>query len=130
VVKHAGVGAACKVEVYYGAIVLGVRVTDNGGGRQAEYAPAVLIAGPGHGIIGMRERAHLCGGEFEAGPLADGGFAVAVTLPVPVPDDSVVAGRMVAGPVADTTVRADGTGHDDQAAAARAVGARSAEGQR
>jgi signal transduction histidine kinase len=36
----------------------------------------------GHGIIGMRERAHLCGGELIARPLADGGFQVTASLPL------------------------------------------------
>ena len=30
----------------------------------------------------MRERAHLCGGVFSAGLLADGGFEVIATLPL------------------------------------------------
>jgi signal transduction histidine kinase len=37
----------------------------------------------GHGIIGMRERAHLCGGKFSARPLAEGGFQVTASLPLP-----------------------------------------------
>jgi signal transduction histidine kinase len=36
----------------------------------------------GHGIIGMRERAHLCGGELIARPLAEGGFQVTASLPL------------------------------------------------
>ena len=36
---------------------------------------------PGHGLVNMRERARLEGGELEAGP-ADGGFRVRATLPV------------------------------------------------
>jgi signal transduction histidine kinase len=35
---------------------------------------------PGHGLVNMRERARLQGGEFEAGPV-DGGFRVRATLP-------------------------------------------------
>jgi signal transduction histidine kinase len=132
VVKHAGVGAACTVEVYYGAIVLGVRVTDNGAGRQGEYATTVTTAGPRHGIIGMQERAHLCGGEFDAGPLADGGFQVAVTLPVPAADDPVDAGPVAAGPVAARPPvtgagRLDAVGHGDMTIGA---GTGLAEGQR
>jgi signal transduction histidine kinase len=38
--------------------------------------------GPGHGLIGMRERAELHGGTFSAGPAAGGGFAVLATLPL------------------------------------------------
>src|SRR5581483_3986170 len=36
----------------------------------------------GHGLVGMAERVALFGGELSAGPLAEGGFAVRVTLPV------------------------------------------------
>ncbi len=38
--------------------------------------------GTGHGIIGMRERASLYGGEIRAEPRATGGFGVFATLPV------------------------------------------------
>jgi signal transduction histidine kinase len=37
---------------------------------------------PGHGLVNMRERARLEGGELEAGPV-DGGFRVHAVLPVP-----------------------------------------------
>jgi signal transduction histidine kinase len=36
----------------------------------------------GHGIIGMRERVSLCGGEFTAGPRPEGGFMVRARLPL------------------------------------------------
>ena len=48
-------------------------------GRARALAPA---PGSGRGIAGMRERARLLGGELDAGSTADGGFAVAVRLPV------------------------------------------------
>jgi signal transduction histidine kinase len=38
---------------------------------------------PGHGLVNMRERARLEGGELDAGPV-DGGFRVRATLPVSV----------------------------------------------
>jgi signal transduction histidine kinase len=46
-------------------------------------APAEPPASAGHGIIGMRERAHLCGGKFSARPLVEGGFQVTASLPLP-----------------------------------------------
>ena len=36
----------------------------------------------GHGIVGMRERVSLCGGEFSAAPRAGGGFVVRARLPL------------------------------------------------
>jgi signal transduction histidine kinase len=41
------------------------------------------IPGTGHGIIGMRERATLLGGEFSAGPLPGYGFRVSARIPLP-----------------------------------------------
>ena len=40
--------------------------------------------GTGHGILGMRERVSLSGGEFSAGPLPGRGFRVAAVFPLPV----------------------------------------------
>jgi two-component system, NarL family, sensor histidine kinase DesK len=39
----------------------------------------------GHGLAGLAERAGLLGGRIEAGPLADGGYRLAVTVPVSRP---------------------------------------------
>ncbi|MEU0686015.1 sensor histidine kinase [Streptomyces uncialis] len=44
--------------------------------------PAGPEAAPGFGLIGMRERARSVGGTLQAGPSADGGFAVAAVLPL------------------------------------------------
>jgi len=46
-------------------------------------APAVSLPGAGHGIIGMRERVTLLGGEFSAGPLPGYGFRVSARIPLP-----------------------------------------------
>jgi signal transduction histidine kinase len=87
VVKHAGGGAHCVVSLDYGEEALHIRVTDDGGGSLV-LSPAsprglgVPVAGTGHGIIGMRERANLCGGDFTAGALPGGGFEVNATLPL------------------------------------------------
>jgi signal transduction histidine kinase len=39
-------------------------------------------AGPGHGLIGMRERVQLYGGRLQAGPTTSGGFRVGAVLPL------------------------------------------------
>ena len=44
--------------------------------------PAEPSVSTGHGIIGMRERAHLCGGSLLARPLREGGFQVTASLPL------------------------------------------------
>jgi signal transduction histidine kinase len=44
---------------------------------------AGLVPGAGHGIIGMRERVTLLGGEFSAGPLPGYGFRVSARIPLP-----------------------------------------------
>jgi signal transduction histidine kinase len=41
------------------------------------------LPGAGHGIIGMRERVTLLGGEFSAGPLSGYGFRVSARIPLP-----------------------------------------------
>jgi signal transduction histidine kinase len=51
-----------------------VEVSDDGRGPAAP-------AGNGHGLIGMRERAAMLGGNFSAGPGASGGFRVLAQLP-------------------------------------------------
>ncbi len=43
----------------------------------------LVIGGSGHGIIGMRERVSLLGGDFSAGPLPGYGFGVSAHIPLP-----------------------------------------------
>jgi signal transduction histidine kinase len=110
VVKHARTNS-CRVLIGYGQDELILEVTDNGAGLSAmtgtgmpgrslalagagqgggglpepdgAVLPAVGIGGSGHGIIGMRERVSLLGGEFSAGPLPGYGFQVSVHIPLP-----------------------------------------------
>ena len=82
VVKHAGT-PDCRVTVGYGDGELGLEVVDDG--NAAVLTPAGPGGSPvvsGHGLIGMRERVHLCGGQFSAGPRPGRGFRVAATLPL------------------------------------------------
>ncbi|MEV0156066.1 sensor histidine kinase [Micromonospora sp. NPDC050686] len=73
VVKHA-TPAACRATVTVTPREVRVEVTDDG-------RRPVLAGGEGHGLIGMRERVTLHGGEFHAGPRSDGGYAVTASLP-------------------------------------------------
>jgi len=81
VIRHAGTGARAKVglqcEDTDDGQVLHVEVENDGGGSE----PAPVTHG-GHGIVGMRERALLLGGDLEAGPTAAGGFRVMARLPM------------------------------------------------
>jgi signal transduction histidine kinase len=56
-----------------------------GGGPAWTAVGASVSPGGGHGIIGMRERVSLLGGEFSAGPLPGYGFQVAARIPLPAP---------------------------------------------
>ncbi|MFY1616540.1 sensor histidine kinase [Micromonospora sp. WMMD736] len=76
--RHAP-GAAVRVTVRSGPAGLGVRVDNS-----PPDAPPTADGGPGHGLTGMRERATSLGGTFTAGPLPDGGYAVAAELPYEV----------------------------------------------
>jgi signal transduction histidine kinase len=75
--KHSG-GTAAQVRLSYGAHSLDIAVCDNGTGGED---PSIGAAG-GHGLIGMRERVRLHGGQLRAGPLPDGGFGVHARLPL------------------------------------------------
>ncbi|WP_460341786.1 sensor histidine kinase [Actinoallomurus acanthiterrae] len=74
VVRHAA-PAHCRVVVEGDKDEVRIRVTDDGLGDR------VLPGTPGHGIIGMRERAHMHGGTLTAGPRPEGGFEVSARLP-------------------------------------------------
>jgi signal transduction histidine kinase len=83
--KHAGRAASAMVRVSYGAEHLVVEVTDDGRGA----ASALSGIGTGHGLIGMRERVDIYGGELTAGPRRGGGFAVRATLPIAATSDAL-----------------------------------------
>jgi signal transduction histidine kinase len=74
--KHAGRTRA-QVTVRYEADNLAIEVLDEGRG-----VPAGAAVGGGRGLLGMRERVLIFGGELQAGPRAQGGFAVRARLPL------------------------------------------------
>ncbi len=76
-IKHAG-GARARVVVLYAPTVLELEVSDDGVGP----APPAQESGSGHGLIGMRERLRLYGGELHSGRRRGGGFAVSARIPL------------------------------------------------
>jgi len=74
VVKHAQATRA-EVLVNYGDGYLEVTVNDNGQGVGNG-------DGGGHGLVGMRERVSVYGGELDAGPQAGGGYRLRAKLPL------------------------------------------------
>lgn len=87
VIRHVG-PTRVTVTVNPGVDVLEIRVTDEG--RHTGAGPAArpygedtdTSAGTGRGILGMRERCRLLGGELDAGPTPAGGFEVTARLPL------------------------------------------------
>ncbi len=77
VLKHAP-AARPRVEVVYAERELLLSVVDEGGGTASRPGRG----SGGHGLIGMRERVLLYGGCLDAGPRAEGGFAVRARLPL------------------------------------------------
>ena len=110
VVRHAGTGE-CRVTIDYGDGELAIEIEDDGRGRllgddfpedgfskgalsqgdlsqgdlsQGGLSKSGLARGRGYGLVGMRERAWLLGGDLTAGPRPGGGFRVAARIPLPV----------------------------------------------
>ena len=76
--RHSAASRA-DVRVPYWPDELEVEIIDDGRG-----ATALSGTSPGGlGLIGMRERVALHGGQLTAGPVSGGGFAVHVKLPIP-----------------------------------------------
>jgi signal transduction histidine kinase len=72
--KHAA-GAPARVTVKWAPHELALEVRDSGPGGGSN-------GSGGHGLVGMRERVRMHGGELHAGPVPEGGFAVRARLPI------------------------------------------------
>jgi signal transduction histidine kinase len=73
--KHAG-RVRARIAVRYGGPSLELEISNDGPpGRSAQDAG-------GHGLVGMRERVTLYGGELHAGHRPEGGFVVRASLPL------------------------------------------------
>ncbi|MER7696909.1 MULTISPECIES: histidine kinase [unclassified Streptomyces] len=102
--RHAP-GASARVELGYVLGGLGLRVVNGPPRGLVKPSP-----GAGHGITGMRERVAMLSGEMTAGATEDGGYEIAVFLPVPLsrePEERDGPGS------ADGTRGADGPGDAD-----------------
>jgi signal transduction histidine kinase len=75
--KHAH-ASRLEVRIAYQDTALELTIRDNGEGQ----SEAGVKASTGHGLIGMRERVELFGGELEAGSSKIGGFTVRSRLPI------------------------------------------------
>jgi signal transduction histidine kinase len=73
--RHAVSPTRAEVSIGYSAETLEIAIRDNG--RQV--APG---AEPGHGLLGLRERVSVYGGELIARPRPEGGFELIATLPL------------------------------------------------
>ena len=74
--KHAP-DAPASIRIDYRDAAIALHVRDRG-----EAAPANGTGAPGHGLVGMRERARLHGGVLHAGAADGGGFEVQAVLPL------------------------------------------------
>ena len=74
--RHAP-GADVRVEIGYRPAGLELGIVNGPARTQPLRSP-----GAGHGVLGMRERAAIHGGELTAGSRPDGGYVVAAVLPV------------------------------------------------
>lgn len=85
VLKHAGKPTRVDVTVRHRPGLLAVEVTDDGRGLAARSSNGGAAGGPaedsGHGLVGMRERVELWGGELSVGPAPGGGYRVTALLP-------------------------------------------------
>jgi len=76
-VRHGGPEVTAQVKIEYGEDHLDVLILDDGRGGSADTGDGV-----GHGIIGMRERVAVLGGQLSAGPHTGGGYEVHASIPV------------------------------------------------
>ncbi|GAA0397611.1 two-component sensor histidine kinase [Acrocarpospora corrugata] len=75
VIRHAP-GTEARVDIRYQPDALTIRVVNT---APDEAAPPSRAAG--HGLLGMRERTTMLGGELAVGPTPDGGYEVTAILP-------------------------------------------------
>ena len=90
--KHGG--GRAEVRMRYEDEQLTLTVADRGDGT-----PRPRVEGGGHGLVGMRERVRVIGGELHAGPRAGGGFDVDARLPLQDEAEAALAAGAPRDPV-------------------------------
>jgi signal transduction histidine kinase len=96
VLKHAG-KPGTTVRLDYQEADLVVEVADAGRPIPAAGPAASAVPGCGRGLLGLRERIALYGGELDAGPRAGGGWLVRARLPVDPAASAPAAEQPAAG---------------------------------
>jgi signal transduction histidine kinase len=81
--KHAGAGTAVRVDLHRRPRALEIAVTDDGRAGAVTGGAEGDGEGGHHGLVGMRERVALLGGELKVGRAGRGGFEVRAWLPLP-----------------------------------------------
>ena len=82
--KHAGQTRAV-VRLSWSTEALEVEVTDDGPRGSGERARRTSPGSGGHGLVGMRERVAVYGGDLDVGATPGGGFRVLAHLPLSSP---------------------------------------------
>jgi signal transduction histidine kinase len=106
VTKHAP-GADARVRLAYKPDGLRISVVNGAARKPADPLPdkarrvlpeQLRRGGTGLGLIGMRERAAICGGRLRTGPRPGGGYSVILSLPFTPEMDVPSAARLSSGP--------------------------------
>jgi signal transduction histidine kinase len=88
--KHGG--GTADVAVSFGEQELRLEIADAGRGTRV----APRVEGGGHGLLGMRERVRVFGGELSAGPRPEGGYLVVARFPLQNEDEAALAASTAA----------------------------------
>lgn len=83
VIRHSG-AQRCRIRLHAEGETVQAEVTDDGSGSAAR--PAMT---GGRGLTGLGERISIVGGRLSTGAARDGGFRLAVTVPLPVGSSAV-----------------------------------------
>ncbi|MFJ9381300.1 sensor histidine kinase [Streptomyces sp. NPDC101455] len=95
--KHAGAGSTAEVTVAAGAGRLRIRITDTGAqpGAHVRPEPESGTDVPGHGLVGIRQRAAMYAGSVTIGPHRAGGWIVDVLLDTPLSPFPPASGELL-----------------------------------